>query len=1047
MLRKFIEFAIDKPLLNHIFLAFIVLLSIFSYLNIPKEIFPVFQMDKVVVTGAYAGTSADIMDKMAVKNIEDELKNINALDKLTTRVKNGSFSILADIKPGSDNVSALNDVKDVVAKVKRDLPADMDEPIARLFEHTIPLCQVSISSQKSTKELLVMAEKIKSGISMFKDLNEVTIRGDADDELLVKINLSKIEAYGLKTDDVIRALQSISSIFPIGTIKERGKHLYISTNNGEKELDRLKNMLLSIGAKKVRLTDVADVDFTISEQSELTHFNGLPTISINITKSKSGSAIVLVKQIRELLKTYEAEYPEFKFSVYSDTSVWIKNRLNTVFSNILFGLFLVFLAMMLTVNRGIAFVVALGIPLSFMIGLIVTEKIGYSLNMLSLLGGLIALGMLVDEAIVVAENIYRHLEMGRSRREAVVEGTVEMFPAVLAATLTTVFAFVPLLMMTGEMGTFIRILPIMISVLLLSSLFEAFYFLPLHAKDFLRVRRDDHVSHEVWGKFYSAYERALHFLIKQKKRSLIIMVGSIIGSTVLLGSMTKFQLFPTFDVTQVFVSGKLEINHDLENSEKVISEIEKVILDYRQEGEMISVTSTVGIRLDAKNQAQTGENLFHIFIDLHERAPTNFFERFINPYISIEYDAALLTRKRSALEIAADIKELMKPFEEMEANGVKVFDELRVTTPSTGVVKNDVEIALSGKSDEELLSGLHRIEEEMRQHEGIYNIANDATEGEKELKLRINTYGQKLGFTEEVLNRELRAYYLQGEYGKMFNEAGLVRIRVESRHKDNYKNLYRLELNIPGTTKRVRLKEIADFVIQTAYVSIDKEDGKRIRTVFASLDKSKMTAGEVTTALAPLMQTLKDEGYGVDVKGEQQENEKTMRELSQALVVALFLIFITLVWLFDSMIDSLVVLSNVVFLVWFGVLAGHMIMGMNLTMPSMIGAVGLAGVVVNDGLLMVLFIRKAKNTHELVRFARTRFRPIVLTSITTVLGLLTLIFFASGQAMILQPMAISLGFGIAWATVLNLLYVPLLYSVVKRVPKKEENGTDVDIET
>lgn len=1037
MLKKFIEFAIDKPLLNHIFLAFIVLLSIISYINIPKEIFPVFQMDKVVISGAYAGTSADVLDKMAVKSIEDELKNINSLDKLTTRVKNGFFSITADIKPGTDNVSALNDVKDVVSKIKRDLPSDMDEPIARLFEHSVPLVQVSVSGQKPTKELLQMAEKLKSVISLFKDLNEVTIRGDADDELLVKINLSKIEAYGLKSDEVTRALASISSIFPIGTIKERGKHLYISTNNGEKELYKLKNMLLNISGKKVRLTDVADVDFTISQQNELSHFNGLPTISINITKSKSGSSIKLVKQIREVLKTYEKEYPTFKFSVYSDTSVWIKNRLNTVFSNIMFGLFLVFLAMMLTVNRGIAFVVALGIPLSFMIGLIVTQKIGYSLNMLSLLGGLIALGMLVDEAIVVAENIYRHLEMGKDRREAVVEGTREMFPAVLAATLTTVFAFLPLLMMTGEMGTFIRILPIMISVLLISSLFEAFYFLPLHAKDFLRVRRDDHLSHEIWDKMYRAYEKSLAKLLSKKKASLVIMVVSILAGTFFLGSISKFQLFPTFDVTQVFVSGKLEINHDLQDSEKIISKIEKVLLDYKKEGEIVSITSTVGIRLDAKNQAQVGENLFHIFIDLHERAPSNFFERYINPYISIEYDAELLQRERAALEIAAEIQELMKPFELMSENGVKVFDELRVITPSTGVVKNDVEIALFGKSDEELLSAIERIEEKMQEHDGIHNISNDATEGEKELKLHINSYGHKLGFNEEVLNRELRAYYLQGEYGKMFNEHGLVRIRVESRQKDNYDNLYNIEINIPSSTQRVRLKEIADFVIQKAYVSIDKEDGKRIRTVFASLDKSKMTASEVSEALTPLLETLEEEGYGVDVKGEQKENDKTMREISQALIVALFLIFITLVWLFDSLVDSIVVLSNVIFLVWFGVLAGHMIMGMNLTMPSMIGAVGLAGVVVNDGLLMVLFIRKAKNTQELISYARTRFRPIILTSITTVLGLATLIFFASGQAMILQPMAISLGFGIAWATVLNLLYVPLLYSVVKGIEPVE----------
>jgi multidrug efflux pump subunit AcrB len=1038
MLKKFIEFAIDKPLLNHIFLAFIVLLSIFAYINIPKEIFPPVQMDKIVVSGNYAGTSADILDKMAVKAIEDELKNINAMQRLQTQVKNGSFMITADIKPEADNISALNDVKDVISKIKRDLPSDMDEPIARLFEQSIPLVQVSVSAQKPTNALLVMAEMLKSDISAFKDLNEVTIRGDADDELLVKINLSKIEAYGLKSDDVTRALQSISSIFPIGTIKERGHHLYISTSNGEKEIDKLKNTLLSIGGKKIRLEDVADVTFTISQQSELTHFNALPTISINITKSTSGSAIVLVKQIRTLLTRYEQKYPEFKFSVYSDTSVWIKNRLNTVFSNILFGLFLVFVAMMLSVNRGIAFVVALGIPLSFMIGLIVTEKIGYSLNMLSLLGGLIALGMLVDEAIVVAENIYRHLEMGKDRREAVVEGTREMFPAVFAATLTTVFAFLPLLMMTGEMGTFIRILPIMISVLLVSSLFEAFYFLPLHAKDFLRVRKDEHISHEIWNRFYSGYEKTLHFLIERKKSALALMLFTIIGLTLLMASMTRFQLFPEFDVTQVFVSGKLEINHDLEESEKIVSQLEKVIMDYKKEGEILSVTSTVGIRIDAKNQAQTGENLFHIFIDLGERAPTNFFERYINPYLSVEYDASLLTREREAVEIAEDIKELMKPFEQMQEKGVKLFDELRVTVPGTGVVKNDVEIALSLKSDAELLAGLKRIEAEMIRHEGVYNVANDATEGEEELKLHINSYGQKLGFTEEILNTQLRAYYLQGEYGKMFNDAGLVRIRVESEKKDDYENLQHISLNIPGTQKRVRLKEIADFEFLTAYVSIEKEDGKRIRSVFASLHKDKITAGELTKILSPLLQTLKEEGYGVDIKGEQQENEKTTRELSQAAIMALFLIFITLVWLFDSLVDSLIVLSNAVFLVWFGVLGGHMLMGMNMTMPSLIGAIGLAGVVVNDGLLMMLFIKNTKNTQELVKYARTRLRPIVLTSVTTVLGLFTLMFFASGQAMILQPMAISLGFGLAWATVLNLLYVPLLYSVVKKVKPLEE---------
>jgi HAE1 family hydrophobic/amphiphilic exporter-1 len=217
-------------------------------------------------------------------------------------------------------------------------------------------------------------------------------------------------------------------------------------------------------------------------------------------------------------------------------------------------------------------------------------------------------------------------------------------------------------------------------------------------------------------------------------------------------------------------------------------------------------------------------------------------------------------------------------------------------------------------------------------------------------------------------------------------------------------------------------------------VTIEKEDGTRIRSVFGSLDKEKRTSSEVMTAIAPTLEALRSEGYHVDIKGEEKENAKTKREMSQAAAVAIFLIFITLVWLFDSLVLSLIVLSTIP-LVILGVYTGHWIMGLNLTMPSLIGIVGLAGVVVNDGLIMVSFIKKATNSEELMRLARTRLRPILMTSITTVLGLMTLIFFASGQAQILQPMAVSLGYGILWATVLNLLYVPLLYAVVYRVKR------------
>ncbi len=1034
MIRRFIEFAIDKPILNHFFLLFILLLSVFSYINIPKEIFPPIAKDQIMISGAYAGTSADILDKMVVKTIEDDIKNVNAVDKVVTTIKNGYFNILADIKPNSDNINVLSDVKDIVSSTKRDIPADMNEPVAKLVEHSIPLVLIAIAGNKSTKELLDRADELKSRLSEFKDLSDITIRGDSDNELVIRLNEQKIEAYNLEIDTVASALANISSIFPIGSIKEKGKHLYISTYNGEKNIANIENSIISVENLHVRVADIADVSFELADESELSHYNGVRNVSININKSKSGNSIYLVKEIRKILSEFSQNYPEYKFEIYTDTSIWIKNRLNTVFANIIFGLMLVFIAMLVFVNRGIAMVVAMGIPLSFMIGLIVTDFMDNSLNMLSLLGALLALGMLVDEAIVVAENIYRHLEDGKSKREAAILGATEMFPAVLTATLTTVFAFIPLLLLSGEMGTFIRILPIMISILLLSSLFEAFYFLPLHAHDFMSLREETHSTHTIWEHLYRWYDNLLHFVFKRKVLSLSIIVLAIILVTGFLLKNSKFQLFPDFDVTQIYITGKVNINNDLENTEKLVNKIEKVLLEKLSDDEFSSVTSVTGMRLDAKNIAQTGENLFHIFIDLHERAPDNFFNKYINPYLSIEYDPDVLIRKRTAKEISEDIKRWIEPLYKMKVKDALLYEELSVSVPGTGIVAHDLEIALGGKSEELLAKGVLSFEKELKKIAGIYSVANDADIGEKELKLRVNEYGQQLGFSEAVINSQLRAYYLKGEYAKMFNSSGLVRIKIEGDAKDKMDSIYNFKVKIPQTKQFIALNEVCDFIITQAFVSLHKENAKRIRSVFASIDNKIATSSEIMQKLQPVIKALKKESYSVDIKGEEQENAKTKREMSQAALIAVILILITLVWLFNSLKQSLIVLSTTP-LVLLGVLIGHEIMNLNLTMPGMIGVVGLIGVVVNDGLIMVSFIKKSKDLEELMYLARTRLRPILLTSITTVLGLSTLIFFASGQAMILQPMAVSLGFGILWATVLNLVYVPLLYAVVYRVKK------------
>jgi len=445
------------------------------------------------------------------------------------------------------------------------------------------------------------------------------------------------------------------------------------------------------------------------------------------------------------------------------------------------------------------------------------------------------------------------------------------------------------------------------------------------------------------------------------------------------------------------------------------------------------VTSVIGFKFNPDASFEIGENVFQIFINLHEKAPENFFDRYINPIFSLEYDDTDMVRNKKAQEIVKEIqKNVVSLFKDKQINGKKLYEEFNVYVQQTGIVGHDIEIGFSSEDKSEIQNALVKVEAKLLTIDGVEDISDNANEGERELKLRVNSYGQSLGFTEGYITQVLRGAFLKSEYGKMFNAQGLLRIKIEDSQKSKSNAIESFKLYTPDGQYRVRLKDICDFTYIKSFVKIFKEDSEEVRSLYARVDSSKIVSTEVMKMLTPLLQEIKSKGVEIKIKGEQKENKKLKKEMSQAAIIAVFLIFITLVWMFNSLLLPIIILSTIPLSV-LGALVGTKVMGIYLTMPGIMGIVGLAGVVVNDGLIMLDFIRKGDTYEEIIQRAGMRLRPIILTSVTTVLGLFSLIFFASGQALILQPMAISLGFGIAWATVLNLFYVPLLYSVIYRV--------------
>ena len=1031
-MMRLIHYFIKNKSLNYVLLIFILFLGINSYYNIPKELFPEISLDKVSIRGAYAGASADNLDKMAVRDIEDELGNIQGIDKMETVIKSGTFSIVLHLNDSADKTDALNKAKDAIARSRQYLPSDMVEPTAELLTHNRPLIRLSLSSEDMSKgELIETAKEVKSKLSRNPYVSDIEIYGDSDQEVSVQINEDAVRAYGLNPFDIINAVSTTSYIYPIGDIKQSGNYIFISTVSGKANKEEWESTLIKIGEKQVRLGDVAKVDITYPQNTTLSTFNGRTNVTLVLSKGPEGNAMHISRDLQKYTKEkLSKEFPGIYFDYYQDSSKPVKDRLNTVISNLMFGLVLVFLSMALLINIRIATVVAMGIPISFAIGIMFLYFMGYSINIVSLLGGLIVIGIVVDDAIVVSENIQRHINEGMEKKEAVYQGLKEMVLPVTLATLTTVAAFLPLFMLTGEIKNFIILIPIAVIMILLGSLLESFFFLPLHAEELLKKQR----NFINWEPLQDKYEALLHLVIRFKYIFLFTFVVVVPVVTILTLKMLNFQFFPTFDGNYLYITGKANVDTSIEKTEKIAKELEKYALSQKETYAIKSSSTVVGYRKALSGENENGDNMLYITLELYDMKPQSFLDAYITPIFNFTFDFndPEKIRDTHTYDLAQRLKKEIAPVKEKYQ-----LEELGVVEQRPGLIKNDIQINLSGKDGEQIMDAMQKIEANLSKIPFVKDVGNNAQFGKMEYKLRINAYGEQLGLSEVGIAQTLSGYFLDSRKAMTFNENGVMEIRTKSSDKDSEKTLMEFMLPTPDGSF-VKLTDVVDIKKIRAYEKIEKRDGNTVKTVYANIDKKKTTALDVLREIKPLLDTIRGEGIEVNLLGEQEKNKQFKNDMIRSLIIAVFLILITLLFIFPKIRYALMVMSVIPFTM-LGALLGHMLIGVNLSMPSVIGMLGLAGVVINDGIIMLDFLHGTHNADKFYERAKLRLRPILITSITTFLGLFTLIFYATGQAVILQPIAISIGFGLIWGTILNLVYLPSLYAVVNKIQPTRES--------
>ncbi|MFQ5841425.1 MAG: efflux RND transporter permease subunit [Thermodesulfobacteriota bacterium] len=1011
MVRYFIRNSVFVNLLMMV----ILVAGILIYLSITREIFPEFSLDSISVRTEYPGASPQEIEKLITIKIEDEIADIDGVDNIYSESQEGLSLITVELSDYVDLNRALNDISSAIDTIE-DLPEDADDPVVSEIKNAFPIITVSVFGDLPELTMKEIAEDVRDNIREIPGVASVYLSGARDREIWIEVDPRRLEQYQLSLEDIKKALEAQNLNLPGGTIKtDRGEFL-LRTVGEILEARELEAVILRSDPQGNVLTvsQVARVRDHFEEPVTLGRFNGQPAMNLAVSKEKRGDAIVISSAVQQFVAQYEKRLPPgVHLGVFNDFSVYVTNRLNTLKRNGLAGFALVLAILCIFFNFRVAGMTALGIPVSFAGALLLMQGFGISLNMMSMFSLILVLGIIVDDAIVVSENTYRYLEQGLSPQEAVVVGTQQVLAPVVATVVTTIAAFLPMLLVAGTMGKFLSVIPKVVTFALLASLMEALVILPSHLAEWSSKRHrkgGTHRSERWFDALRGHYGRFLSFSLQWKYVSL----GASLGITAIMVTFAltriPFTLFHEFESTQFFINVETPVTSKIEDTRDVIARIEKILMETLPPTELKAVASNVGLVFLDINRVVQGSNGGQIIVELTEANK----------------------RKRSSQEIINDLR--------TRTEGIPGATKIQYFKPQAGPGGTAIEIRLVGDEFPVLQEIAERVKGFLATQPGTKDIRDDFLPGKKELRIVARPEAKSLGLDVSSIARQVRSSFFGAESSKILrsDEDIPIVVKYPEGFRDRPSRVEDLVLTTPGGEK-IYFSEVAELTETPGNAKIMRSDQKRSITVLADVDQKEGNTLEITDEVRKRFANLQEQypGYKLEFKGKRQEFERSIQDLIKSFLVAVLLIYLILGALFKSYIQPLVVMLAIPFAAN-GVILGHTVMGLSLGILSMMGMVALAGVVVNDSLLLVSFVNELRREgtpmlQALVRSGQLRLRPILLTTITTAAGLTPLGFFASGQAKFLAPMAISIIFGLTVSTVLTLIIIPCSYAIVEEL--------------
>jgi len=1038
-MHRILEWFAKNPVAANLAMVLIVAAGLLTLPGIKQEVFPEVASDLINISVPYLGAAPEEVEEAICVRIEEEVQSLEGIKRITSRASEGVGTVTLELLPGTDIRQLLDDVKARVDAIDT-FPEETEKPVIQELLNRRQVLSLAVSGDTDEKTLKVLSERMREEILLLPGITQAEVTSIRPYEVSIEVSEQALRRYDLTFDEVAQSIRRSSLDLPGGSIKTEGGEILLRTKGQAYTGLEFEKIILRTRPDGTRVTvgDVASVIDGFAETDQQSRFDGKPAALIQVFRVGDESAIKVAREVKEYVQVARERMPGgIQLTIWNDDSQALRSRLSLLFANGRAGFILVFILLALFLRLRLAFWVALGIPISFLGALWLMPSFDVSISMISTFAFIVVIGILVDDAIVVGENIYTEYERGKTGIQAAIDGVKGVAVPVVFAVMTTIAAFWPLLWVEGAIGKIMRFIPIIVILALAFSLFESLLILPVHLSHLKRIKEMPPQGWRgAWGRFQSkfndlfkkfinkVYRPSLALGLKMRYVTLAGFIAIFILTIGLVGGgFVKFIFFPRIDSNNVIAELTMPLGTPVEVTARAIERLEKSALqledEYSREKPIIRhVLSSIGEQ-PSLNQPQgpnvaaggfTGSHLGEVNIELVPAEDRDF----------------------GSVVVANRWRELTGP--------VPDAVEL-IFTSSLFTVGAPINIQLASADYTALREVTEMLKEKVKDYPGVYDVSDSFRTGKQEIKLDITPVAESFGLTLSDLGRQVRQAFYGEEVQRI--QRGRDEIRVMVRYPvEERRSLGNLENKRIRTAGGIAIpfSAAAEASLGRGYSTIQRTDRRRTINVTAEVDEARANANELLAditenVLPPLLED--HPGVTYSLEGEQRDQSEALESLRSGFLLALLIIFALLAIPFRSYIQPLLIMGVIPFGI-VGAIWGHVVMGLNLTILSFFGIVALTGVVVNDSLVLVDFINRLRKSglsvQEAIREAGVaRFRPIILTTVTTFAGLTPLLLERSIQARFLVPMAVSLAFGVVFATFITLILVPVSYQILEDV--------------